>query len=324
MHERSFVLVPLCEIAPRLSHPITGRPFAAYLAELNCREAKAVGSSRSTCHSMKRIHTVAEMQAQSDAWRGAGLCVGLVPTMGFLHEGHLSLVDHSLEAADRTVVSIFVNPLQFGPKEDYAIYPRDMERDLDLLSRRGVDAVFHPQTVEFYPPDFSTFVEVEELTKGLCGDFRPGHFRGVTTVVTKLFTAVKPHLAVFGQKDYQQAAIIRRLVARFELGFARRGCSHRARNRRLGHELAQRPPQHRRATARIGSLRSAHNGPEKKSNRANARPVGSSPRCGRTSSAHSTRPLTTLLSHTQTRSKKWHISPARSSSPSPCACPTSG
>lgn len=161
---------------------------------------------------MKRIHTVAEMQAQSDAWRGTGLCVGLVPTMGFLHEGHLSLVDHSLEAADRTVVSIFVNPLQFGPKEDYAIYPRDMERDLDLLSRRGVDAVFHPQTVEFYPPDFSTFVEVEELTKGLCGPFRPGHFRGVTTVVTKLFTAVKPHLAVFGQKDYQQATIIRRLV----------------------------------------------------------------------------------------------------------------
>ncbi len=161
---------------------------------------------------MKRIHTVAEMQAQSDAWRGTDLCIGLVPTMGFLHEGHLSLVDHSLEAADCTVVSIFVNPLQFGPKEDYAIYPRDMERDLDLLSRRGVDAVFHPQTVEFYPPDFSTSVEVEELTKGLCGPFRPGHFRGVTTVVTKLFTAVKPHLAVFGQKDYQQATVIRRLV----------------------------------------------------------------------------------------------------------------
>ena len=161
---------------------------------------------------MKRIYAVAEMQRQSDAWRGAGLRIGLVPTMGFLHEGHLSLVDHSLEVADRTVVSIFVNPLQFGPKEDFAIYPRDMERDLDLLSRRGVDAVFHPQTVEFYPPDFSTSVEVEELTKGLCGPFRPGHFRGVTTVVTKLFTAVKPHLAVFGQKDYQQATVIRRLV----------------------------------------------------------------------------------------------------------------
>ena len=161
---------------------------------------------------MKRIHAVAEMQAQSDAWRSAGRCIGLVPTMGFLHEGHLSLVDHSRAAADRTVVSIFVNPLQFGPKEDFAIYPRDMERDLNLLARRGVDAVFHPKTAEFYPPDFSTFVEVEELTKGLCGPFRPGHFRGVATVVTKLFTAVKPHLAVFGQKDYQQAAVIRQLV----------------------------------------------------------------------------------------------------------------
>ena len=161
---------------------------------------------------MNRIHTVAEMQAQADAWRSAGRCIGLVPTMGFLHEGHLSLVDHSLKAADRTVVSIFVNPLQFGPKEDFAIYPRDMERDLDLLARRGVDAVFHPKTAEFYPADFSTFVQVEVLTKSLCGPFRPGHFRGVATVVTKLFTAVKPHLAVFGQKDYQQAAVIGRLV----------------------------------------------------------------------------------------------------------------
>lgn len=150
------------------------------------------------------------MQRQSDAWRGAGLCIGLVPTMGFLHDGHLSLVDHSREAADRTVVSIFVNPLQFGPQEDFAVYPRDLERDLDLLSRRGVDAVFHPAA--FYPADFSTFVEVEELTEGLCGPFRPGHFRGVATVVTKLLTAVKPHVAVFGQKDYQQAAVIRRLV----------------------------------------------------------------------------------------------------------------
>ncbi len=152
------------------------------------------------------------MQRQSDTWRRAGLCIGLVPTMGFLHEGHLSLVDHSLKAADRTIVSIFVNPLQFGPQEDYAIYPRSIERDLDLLSRRGVDAVFHPKTAEFYPADFSTFVEVEKLTKGLCGPFRPGHFRGVTTVVTKLFTAVKPHLAVFGQKDYQQVVVIRQLV----------------------------------------------------------------------------------------------------------------
>ena len=160
----------------------------------------------------KRINTVAKMQVQSDTWRSEGLRIGLVPTMGFLHEGHLSLVDYSLNAADRTIVSIFINPLQFGPKEDFAIYPRDIERDIKLLTQLGVDAVFKPQTVEFYPPDFSTTVEVTQLTNGLCGPIRPGHFRGVTTVVSKLFTATKPHLAVFGQKDYQQSAVIRRLV----------------------------------------------------------------------------------------------------------------
>ena len=161
---------------------------------------------------LQQINTVTQMQTQSDTWRAEGLRIGLVPTMGFLHEGHLSLVDHSLNAADRTVVSIFVNPLQFGPKEDFAIYPRDIERDIALLQQRGVDAVFQPKTVEFYPPDFSTTIEVTQLTEGLCGAFRPGHFRGVTTVVSKLFTAVKPHIAVFGQKDYQQSAVIRRLV----------------------------------------------------------------------------------------------------------------
>ena len=160
----------------------------------------------------KRINTVAKMQVQSDTWRSEGLRIGLVPTMGFLHEGHLSLVDYSLNAADRTIVSIFVNPLQFGPKEDFAIYPRDIERDIKLLTQLGVDAVFKPQTVEFYPPDFSTTVEVTQLTNGLCGPIRPSHFRGVTTVVSKLFAATKPHLAVFGQKDYQQSAVIRRLV----------------------------------------------------------------------------------------------------------------
>ena len=160
----------------------------------------------------QRISTVAAMQDQSETWRYEGLRIGLVPTMGFLHEGHLSLVDYSLAHTDRTVVSIFVNPLQFGPKEDLTFYPRDIDRDLYLLNQRGVDAVFYPETLEFYPPNFSTFVEVQELTIGLCGAFRPGHFRGVTTVVAKLFNAVRPHLAVFGQKDYQQSAIIRRLV----------------------------------------------------------------------------------------------------------------
>ena len=161
---------------------------------------------------LQRISTVPAMQDQSETWRYGGLRIGLVPTMGFLHEGHLSLVDYSMAHTDRTVVSIFVNPLQFGPREDLTFYPRDIDRDLNLLNQRGVDAVFYPEALEFYPPNFSTFVEVKELTIGLCGAFRPGHFRGVTTVVAKLFNAVRPHLAVFGQKDYQQSAIIRRLV----------------------------------------------------------------------------------------------------------------
>jgi len=166
------------------------------------------------------ITTVQAMQQQSDAWRGAGLRVGLVPTMGYLHQGHLSLVERCRQESDRTVVSIFVNPLQFGPSEDLAIYPRDLDRDLKLLEEYQVEAVFHPPAEEFYPEGFSTYVEVEGLTQGLCGAFRPGHFRGVTTVVTKLFTAVRPHLAVFGQKDYQQSAVIRRLVRDLNMGIA--------------------------------------------------------------------------------------------------------
>ena len=158
------------------------------------------------------INTVAGMQTRADAWRSEGVSIGLVPTMGFLHEGHLSLVDYSLKNADRTVVSIYVNPLQFGPQEDFSIYPRDIERDIAMLAQRGVDAIFKPRTEEFFPADFSTSVEVTELTESLCGALRPGHFRGVTTVVSKLFAAVKPHIAIFGQKDYQQSAVIRRLV----------------------------------------------------------------------------------------------------------------
>lgn len=158
------------------------------------------------------ITTTRAMQQQSEVWRREGLRVGLVPTMGYLHDGHLSLVERCRQESDRTVVSIFVNPLQFGPGEDLVIYPRDLEHDLELLARYQVEAVFQPSPEEFYPDGFSTHVEVEGLTKGLCGAFRPGHFRGVTTVVAKLFTAVMPHVAVFGQKDYQQSAVIRRMV----------------------------------------------------------------------------------------------------------------
>ena len=158
------------------------------------------------------VTTIDAMQRQADAWRRQDLRIGLVPTMGYLHQGHLELVERCCRESGRTVVSIFVNPLQFGPQDDYSIYPRDLERDLELLGRYPVDAVFHPSPEEFYPPDYSTYIEVQGLTSGLCGAFRPGHFRGVVTVVAKLFTAVKPHLAVFGQKDYQQAAVIRHLV----------------------------------------------------------------------------------------------------------------
>lgn len=138
--------------------------------------------------------------------------VGLVPTMGFLHEGHLSLVDAARHDCGSVVVSIFVNPTQFGPQEDFSAYPRDIPRDLDLLEQRGVNLVWMPEDEDMYPPDYQTWVNVEEVTSVLEGKMRPGHFQGVATVVTKLFTAVQPDIAYFGQKDAQQTVVIRRLV----------------------------------------------------------------------------------------------------------------
>jgi pantoate--beta-alanine ligase len=132
--------------------------------------------------------------------------------MGFLHEGHLALVRKAKELGDKVVVSIFVNPLQFGPSEDFREYPRDLERDKNLLQKEGVDALFVPNAEEMYPPDFQTYVEVTKLTKGLCGAFRPGHFKGVTTVVLKLFNIVQPDIAIFGEKDYQQLQVIKQMV----------------------------------------------------------------------------------------------------------------
>ncbi len=161
---------------------------------------------------MKVIEHISDMQAWSDEVRARGESIGFVPTMGYLHEGHISLVRLAKERSDRTVVSIFVNPIQFGPQEDYERYPRDLERDLRILEDLGVDVAFVPSVGEMYPEGFCTYVHVEGLTEGLCGAFRPGHFRGVTTVVTKLFLAVKPHMAAFGQKDAQQAFVIRRMV----------------------------------------------------------------------------------------------------------------
>ena len=161
---------------------------------------------------VKIIKTVHDMHRAADHIRQAGLRIGLVPTMGYLHEGHLSLVRQALKVTDRVVVSIFVNPLQFGPTEDLAAYPKDIDRDLKLLDRHGVHLAYLPPKKEIYPRDFATSVSVAKLTERLCGTSRPGHFEGVTTIVTKLFAAVKPHVAVFGQKDAQQTIVIQRLV----------------------------------------------------------------------------------------------------------------
>lgn len=152
------------------------------------------------------------MKEVTRSWKAQGLTIGFVPTMGFLHEGHLALVRKARELADKVVVSIFVNPLQFGPKEDYQDYPRDFERDKGLLKKEGIDALFLPSAEEMYPPGYQTFVEVRELSQGLCGKFRPGHFVGVATVVLKLFNIVNPDFAIFGEKDYQQFKIIERMV----------------------------------------------------------------------------------------------------------------
>ncbi|NPA39420.1 MAG: pantoate--beta-alanine ligase [Thermodesulfobacteria bacterium] len=161
---------------------------------------------------MKEVKNIKEMQKLAEEWRKEGIKIGFVPTMGFLHEGHLSLVRIAKKLAQKVVVSIFVNPLQFGPQEDFRDYPRDIERDKKLLEAEEVDVVFIPEAEEMYPQGFQTYVEVTELTKGLCGAFRPGHFKGVTTVVLKLFNIVKPHIAVFGEKDYQQLMVIKRMV----------------------------------------------------------------------------------------------------------------
>jgi pantoate--beta-alanine ligase len=164
------------------------------------------------------IKSVAELGRYSDAARGIGRRIALVPTMGALHEGHLSLVRLAYHHADRVIVSVFVNPTQFGPAEDFARYPRDLARDMELLRKVGVDVVFAPPVEEIYPNGDATWVEVERLTSGLCGRSRPGHFRGVTTVVARLFNAARPHVAVFGEKDYQQLAVIRRMARDLAFG----------------------------------------------------------------------------------------------------------
>ena len=161
---------------------------------------------------MKLIEKIADLREEIKRFKREGKIIGFVPTMGYFHEGHLSLMEIARKRSDVLVVSIFVNPIQFGPNEDYNRYPRDLKRDLKLAEERGVDIVFHPDNREMYQENFQTYVNVEKLIKGMCGKYRPGHFRGVTTVVAKLFNIVQPDIAVFGQKDVQQAIVIKRMV----------------------------------------------------------------------------------------------------------------
>ena len=173
---------------------------------------------------MKIVGTVKEVREQVKEWKKQGLSVGFVPTMGYLHEGHKSLMDAARKDNDKVVVSIFVNPMQFGPTEDLATYPRDLEHDAALCESAGVDLIFHPEAEEMYEKDFCSFVDMTGLTEGLCGKTRPIHFRGVCTVVNKLFNIVTPDHAYFGQKDGQQLAVIKRMVRDLNMDIEIVGC----------------------------------------------------------------------------------------------------
>lgn len=170
------------------------------------------------------FNLIETVRQQVSDWKKSGLSVGLVPTMGYLHEGHKSLIDAARKENDRVVVSIFVNPMQFGPKEDLASYPRDLEKDAKLCEEAGVDLIFHPQPEEMYQPGFCSYVDMNGLTTELCGKSRPIHFRGVQTVVLKLFHIVTPDRSYFGQKDAQQLAVVKRMVRDLNVGTQIIGC----------------------------------------------------------------------------------------------------
>lgn len=168
--------------------------------------------------------TVKETREQVKEWKKQGLSVGLVPTMGYLHEGHQSLMEAAKRENDRVAVSVFVNPIQFGPGEDFASYPRDLEKDAALCESVGVDLIFHPEAEEMYDEDFCTYVDMDGLTKELCGKSRPTHFRGVQTVVSKLFHIIPADRAYFGQKDAQQLAVIKKMVRDLSMDIEIVGC----------------------------------------------------------------------------------------------------
>lgn len=173
---------------------------------------------------MKIITTIEELRPIIKGWKREGLTVGLVPTMGYLHDGHKSLIVKAVAENDKVVVSDFVNPTQFGANEDLSSYPRDIERDAALCEAAGADVIFHPEPEEMYYSDKCTFVDMDKLTKGLCGKTRPVHFSGVCTVVSKLFNIVTPDRAYFGQKDAQQLAVIKRMVRDLNFDITVVGC----------------------------------------------------------------------------------------------------
>jgi len=199
LEERDFVLKGFFEVEPDFIHPLLGKSI---------REIYKGSGTKS----VKTIKNIPNMISYSRAMHKSGKGIGFVPTMGYLHEGHLSLIRKARKEADVVIISIFVNPAQFSPEEDLKKYPRDFEGDERLARSCGVDAIFYPEAKDIYPEDYRTYVNVEELTKALCGASRPGHFRGVTTVVAKLFNIVQPDSAYFGQKDAQQAILIKQMV----------------------------------------------------------------------------------------------------------------
>ena len=173
---------------------------------------------------MELVKTINEVKERVREWKKQGLSIGLVPTMGYLHEGHKSLIDRAVSENDRVIVSDFVNPIQFGPKEDLASYPRDIKADCALCENAGADLVFNPEPSEMYAEDFSAFVDTDKVSKELCGKSRPIHFRGVCTVVNKLFNISEADRAYFGQKDAQQLAVIRRMVRDLNMNIEIIGC----------------------------------------------------------------------------------------------------
>lgn len=173
---------------------------------------------------MKIVTTIQEAKEQVKEWREQGLSVGLVPSMGYLHEGHASLMKEAKKQMDKVAVSVFVNPTQFGPDEDYDSYPRDLDHDIAVCEEQGVDLIFHPSVEEMYGKNYNTYVIMETLGDELCGKSRPIHFKGVCTVVTKLFNILTPDKAFFGQKDAQQLAIIKRMVKDLNMNLEVVGC----------------------------------------------------------------------------------------------------